>query len=133
MPPLQSKEEIMAEQFARGFEELKRIVESLRTDLHTKAVSDGQIKSELSHINTNLQQLNKVVMDVHSSDSLFARLISLENSAKSLQKKVDEQEKFKKDIDLEDKKGKWLVRVAMTTGSVSLLVGLITALITFLK
>ncbi len=132
MPPL-TREEIMAEQFARGFQELKTIVENLRTDLHAKAVSDGQIKSELAHINTNLQQLNKVVMDVHSSDSLFARLISLENATKSLQKKVDEQEKFKKDVDVEEKKGKWQLRTAMITGTVSLIVGIITFLSHFIK
>lgn len=130
---LTTKEDIMAEQFARGFEELKRIVESLRADLQAKAVSDGQIKSELSHINSSIQNLNKIVMDVHSSDSLFARLISLENSYKSLQKSVDDQNKSRKDVDIEEKKGKWQTRTAMITGSVSLLICLIGVIVSFLK
>ena len=131
MPPA-DEAKILADQLAKGLEEVKKIVENLRTDLHASAVANAELKKDVQHCNHNVEKLNRIVLDVHASDSFAASLITVEKTLGSLQKSFDDQNKTRKDLDVEDKKGRWQVRASMIAGSVSLLVCIITVIVSFL-
>jgi len=131
--PVTDKTEVLAEQLAKGLVEVKTIVENLRDDLQDHAVANESFKSDVRHLNTNVEKLNKIVLDVHASDSFVARLIHVEKSLASLQRSVDESGKNKKDGEIEDRRGKWQLRTVLITSGVSLILGIVAAIMSFFK
>lgn len=120
------KAEFLAEQLALGLGEVKKIVENLRTDLQAERMDKVDLKSEIKHLSANVEKLNKIVLDVHSSESFIARLITLEKNAKQDNDAKNEEKK-------EETKGKWQFRIVLITSSVGLILGIVTAILTFFK
>ncbi len=133
MPPIIDKAEVLAEQLAKGLAEVKTIVENLREDLQDHAIVNESFKNDVKHLNANVEKLNKIVLDVHASDSFAARLIHVEKSLISLQKSVEENGKNKKDGEIEDKRGRWQMKTVLITSGVSLVLGIFAAIMSFLK
>lgn len=124
---------LLADQLARGLEETKKLVQSLQTEVHASAITQTHLKVSVDNMQSTLESLNKIIREGNGEKSLIARIMTLENFKKEAEKHMDEERNRKKSAEIEDKKGKWQMKTAMLTGSISVLIAVLSAVISFLK
>lgn len=117
----------LAEQLANGLQETKKIVQNLEKEVHASAIAaagtNATISTDIKSIKTTVESLEKIIRDPNTN-SLINRISYLENKYEAVNKWIDEQKEVDKGFKTEDRRGKWQIKAAMFSGSVSLLIAL---------
>lgn len=123
----------LADQLAKGLEETKKLVQSLQTEVHAAAITQTHLKVSVDNMQSTLESLNKIIREGNGEKSLIARIMTLENFKKEAEKQLEEERSRKKSTEIEDKKGKWQLKTAVLTGSVSVIIAILSAVVSFVK
>lgn len=124
---------MLAEQLAKGLEETKRIAQNLQADVTTMAIKQAGMEADVKSMHATVDALNKIIRDGNGEKPLMSRILILENQSESFKKAQEDTKKDKSNVDTENTRGKWMMRVAFITGGISLVVCIANMIVTFIK
>ncbi len=127
-PMSRDASKILAEQFTRGLETTSTLLHSLQTDVHSSAVTLEGLKTEVSGMRAEVDSLSKILRDGNGERSVMARLLMLENNIDKVESWMNSDKK-EKEI---DEKGKWQLKIALTTGTLAFIATIASAILKFL-
>lgn len=110
-----------------GLDEAKNSMEKMREQIQSFELESAVLGEKFKSISNNVENLMKIIKEGNGKESLLDRVSILENKYESIDKYLDNN----KEANLENIKGKWQIRIALMTGSLGLLGGLITAIFSF--
>lgn len=135
---LDEKDGRLIDTFIRGLEETKTITQNLQNAVYASGVSIKGLEKDVAAMDQNLDWLIKTVRDENGDRSVIARLIMLENQNRTAmewietqKKKEESKSKEMNNITNEDQKGKWQLKLALSTGALGLIATIITTIISF--
>ena len=121
-PPMSK---IVIQTIIKGLEESKESIQNLQAQVHSIEIAVTQMKTEGKISQETLQQLVKLIRDGNGKASLIDRINSLENQTTDIKRYIDDTKAAKS----ENVKGGWQLKIAIITGVLGMLGGLITTII----
>jgi chromosome segregation ATPase len=138
-PPMSK---IFVQTLIRGLEEAKDSMNSMQKQIHRIDVSLTELKTQSKNTGAEVSQLVKIIRDGNGKASIIERVGNIENQIENkiknldigqIQSKISELDKYINDSEakkIEKIKGGWQVKVALITGSLGMIGGIATAVIT---
>jgi septation ring formation regulator EzrA len=117
--------QFIADQFARGLEEIKDTLRNLQSQVQAGAVDTSAVKTDLENIHDKLDDLYRVVRGDDGSMSVLTRLTFIEICQKDTEKWI-ESEKSKRTM--QEKMG-FQTKLAIIAGSFGFLTSIAAALL----
>jgi len=114
----------LADQFARGFQELRDAVNNIQTQVQAGAIDMAGVKAEISNMQDKVDELQVLVRGSNDS-SLTSKLHTIEKELKLINEWVINQKAIKS----ESSKNKLAIKVAVITGSFALLAQIVMQII----
>lgn len=121
--------QFIADQFARGLEEIKRTLETLQEQVQANAVEMASVQKDLENLHEKINDLFIVVRGEDGSYSILNRVTTLENEHKETYKWIEEQ----KQKNNEKSKEGFQLKIAIVTGSFAFIVAAIDIVLQIIK
>jgi len=106
----------VADQFARGFQELRDAVNNIQTQVQAGAIDMARVRVEIDNIQERVDKLHSIVRG-NNGNSIQNKLITIENELKYINEWISTQKEKK----AENLKYKIQVKIAMIAGSFALI------------
>jgi len=111
----------IADQFARGFQELRDAVNNIQTQVQSGAIDMAGVKVDLDHLQDAVDNLQKLVQG-DNGKSISTKLVIIERELKVINEWITDQKEKKS----ESTKYKIQVKIALIAGSFALLASIIS-------
>jgi len=122
-PPMNK---IVVQTLIKGLEEAKNSMQNMQKQIHSMEITLTELKSQNDNMSDDVHQMVKIIRDGNGKEPLIDRVTKLENKAEGFSKHIEEGKQAK----VEDVKGSWLVKVAILTGSIGMIGGIVNTILT---
>lgn len=121
-PPMSK---IVVQTLIRGLEESKNTMQTMQTRIHSMEITLTELKSHSENISEDVSQMVKIIRDGNGKEPLIERVQKLETKADAFDKHLDE----KRVTQMEHSKGSWQLKVAIATGTLGMISGVVTTIL----
>jgi len=118
----------VADQFARGFQELRDAVNNIQTQVQAGAIDMAGVKAEMNSIQDKVDELQKLVRG-SNGNSITTKLLTIENELKSINEWIASQKERKS----ESLKYRVQIKIAMIAGGFALATTIISQILQWLN
>lgn len=114
-------DKVIVDTMVRGLEESRKGIAAVQEQIQMVQLEQAKKTAELENLNRNMNELLRIVRDGNGKPSLVQRIIELESHKKVVEEHIGEDKSSK----TENKRVGWQIKVAMFSGLIGILGGLL--------